>query len=256
MIAMNWIGFLWLLWKEVKRFLKVFGQTIISPVITTLLYLVVFGLSLGKRMPVLEGVDYLDFLVPGLVMLIIINNSFMNTTSSLFISKLQGTITDILVAPISNGAVIAAYVLAALLRALLCAGAVVLVAWFVRGVEILYPMQALGYAIVVGTAFSLLGIAIAILSDKFEQLNIALNFFIMPLTFLGGVFYSIHVLPEPWQSISRFNPILYMVDGLRYGFVGVSDVSNSLGLLIILLFCILLVILDLWLLARSRRLRP
>ena len=253
---MNWIGFLWLLWKEVKRFLKVFGQTIISPVITTLLYLVVFGLSLGKRMPVLEGVDYLDFLVPGLVMLIIINNSFMNTTSSLFISKLQGTITDILVAPISNGAVIAAYVLAALLRALLCAGAVVLVAWFVRGVEILYPMQALGYAIVVGTAFSLLGIAIAILSDKFEQLNIALNFFIMPLTFLGGVFYSIHVLPEPWQSISRFNPILYMVDGLRYGFVGVSDVSNSLGLLIILLFCILLVILDLWLLARSRRLRP
>ena len=156
---MNSTGFLWLLWKEVKRFLKVFVQTVISPVLTTLLYLVVFGLSLGNRMPVVAGVDYLDFLVPGLVMLIIINNAFMNTTSSLFISKLQGTIIDVLLAPISNIAVVAAYVLAALFRALLCAAAVVLAAWIVRGVTILHPLEVLGYALAVGTAFSLLGIA-------------------------------------------------------------------------------------------------
>ena len=253
---MNWIGFNTLLGKEIKRFLKVFAQTVISPVITTLLYLVVFGFSLGDRHPAVEGVDYLDFLVPGLVMLIIINNAFMNTASSLFISKLQGTIIDLLVAPISSLAVITAYTLAALLRCLLCAAAVVLAAWAVRGVTILYPLEILMYAIAVGTTFSLLGIGIAIVAEKFEQLNIAFNFFIMPLTFLGGVFYSITVLPEPWHTLSRFNPILYMVNGLRHGFVGVSDVSPMAGLLIIPGSCLLLATWDIWLLARSKKLRP
>ena len=253
---MNRIGFQTLLRKEIKRFMKVFGQTVISPVITTMLYLVVFGFSLGNRLPVVEGVSYLDFLVPGLVMLIIINNAFMNTTSSLFISKLQGTISDLLVAPISNSAVITAYVLAALFRALICAGAVVLMAWLVRGVRMIHPLEVLAYSVAVGTAFALLGIGIAIISDKFEQLNIALNFFITPLTFLGGVFYSIHILPEPWQTISRFNPILYMVNGLRHGFVGVSDVPYAIGLVVIVGFCVLLAGWDHWLLTRSRKLRP
>lgn len=253
---MNWIGFQTLLWKEIKRFSKVFGQTVISPVITTLLYLIVFGFSVGDRIPMAEGVGYLDFLVPGLVMLVIINNAFMNTSSSLFISKLQGTIADLLVAPISNGAVIAAYVLAALVRALLCGAAVVVIAWVVRGIELRHPLEVLAYAVAVGTAFALLGLAIAILSDKFEQLNIMLTFFLTPLSFLGGVFYSIRVLPEPWQTISRFNPILYMVNGLRHGFVGVSDVPHLLGLGIVLGSCVLLWGWNLWLLARSRKLRP
>ncbi len=253
---MNWVGFRTLLWKEIKRFLKVFAQTVLSPVISTLLYLVVFGFSLGDRHPVVEGVAYLDFLVPGLVMLIVINNAFMNTASSLFISKLQGTIIDLLVAPISNLAVITAYTLAALLRCLLCGGAVVLAAWVVRGVTICHPLEVLMYAVAVGTTFSLLGIGIAIVAEKFEQLNIAFNFFIMPLTFLGGVFYSISVLPEPWHTLSRFNPILYMVNGLRHGFVGVSDVSPLAGLMIIPGACVLLAAWDLWLLARSRKLRP
>ncbi len=170
---MNWVGFETLLWKEIKRFLKVFGQTVISPVVTTLLYLIVFGLSLGNRLPTQEGVGYVDFLVPGLVMLIIINNAFMNTTSSLFISKLQGTLVDLLVAPISNGAVLVAYVLAAVLRSLVCGGAVVLVAWLVSGVGMQFPLQVLGYAVLVAVAFALLGIGTAIVSDKFEQLNVA-----------------------------------------------------------------------------------
>jgi ABC-2 type transport system permease protein len=253
---MNWIGFQTLLWKEIKRFLRVFGQTVISPVITTLLYLVVFGFSLGNHLPQVEGVTYLDFLIPGLVMLIIINNAFMNTTSSLFISKLQGTIVDLLVSPISNGAVLTAYVLAAIVRSLLCGGAVVLAAWVVSDVRMLYPLEVVGYSILVATAFALLGIGIAIISDKFEQLNIVLTFFITPLTFLGGVFYSIRVLPEPWQTLSRFNPILYMVDGLRHGFVGVSDVSHLRGLVIVIGSCAVLSVWDYWLLSKSKKLRP
>lgn len=253
---MNWIGFETLLWKEVKRFLKVFGQTVISPVITTLLYLVVFGLSLGNRLPTQEGVGYVDFLVPGLVMLIIINNAFMNTTSSLFISKLQGTLVDLLVAPISNSAVLVAYVLAAVLRSLICGAAVVLVAWLVSGTGMHFPLQVLGYAVLVAVAFALLGIGTAIVSDKFEQLNLVLTFVITPLTFLGGVFYSIHVLPEPWKTFSLFNPILYMINGFRHGFVGVSDVSPLLGLALVVGFCVILAGWDVWLLANSKKLRP
>jgi len=252
----NWIGFQTLLGKEIRRFFKVFGQTVISPVITTLLYLVVFGFSVGDRLHGSNGVGYLDFLVPGLVMMVIINNAFMNTSSSLFISKLQGTIADLLVAPISNGAVITAYVLAALVRALMSALAVVAIAWLVRGIQMRHPLEVLAYAAAVGTAFALLGIGMAVLSEKFEQLNIVLTFFLTPLTFLGGVFYSIQVLPEPWQTISRFNPILYMVNGLRHGFVGVSDVPPFLGLGIVLGSCALLWGWNLWLLARSRKLRP
>jgi len=253
---MNWIGFETLLWKEVKRFLKVFGQTVISPVITTLLYLVVFGLSLGNRLPNQEGVGYVEFLVPGLVMLIIINNAFMNTTSSLFISKLQGTLVDLLVAPISNAAVLTAYVLAAVLRSLLCAGAVVAAAWLASGVTMRFPSQVLGYAFLVAVCFGLLGIGTAILSDKFEQLNLVLTFVITPLTFLGGVFYSIEVLPEPWRTITLFNPILYMINGFRHGFVGISDVEPLLGLAFVVGSCVVLAVWDLWLLAHSRKLRP
>jgi len=253
---MNWVGFETLLWKEIKRFLKVFGQTVISPVVTTLLYLIVFGLSLGNRLPTQEGVGYVDFLVPGLVMLIIINNAFMNTTSSLFISKLQGTLVDLLVAPISNGAVLVAYVLAAVLRSLVCGGAVVLVAWLVSGVGMQFPLQVLGYAILVAVAFALLGIGTAIVSDKFEQLNVVLTFVITPLTFLGGVFYSIRVLPEPWQTMSLFNPILYMINGFRHGFVGVSDVSPLLGLAFVVCSCAIMAAWDIWLLANSKKLRP
>ena len=253
---MNWIGFATLFWKEIKRFLKVFGQTVISPVITTLLYLVVFGFSVGSRMSATGGVAYLDFLVPGLVMMVIINNAFLNTSSSLFISKLQGTIADLLVAPISNTAVVAAYVLAALIRSLLCGGTVVAVAWLVRGVPMQHPLEVLAYATAVAVAFALLGMGIAILSDKFEQLNIVLTFFLTPLTFLGGVFYSVSMLPEPWQTLSRLNPILYMVSGLRHGFVGVSDVPNSVGLAIILSSCVLLFGWNIWLLGHSKKLRP
>ncbi len=253
---MNWIGFETLIWKEIKRFLKVFGQTILSPVINTLLYLVVFGLSLGAHMPRVGDVRYLDFLVPGLVMLVIINNSFMNTTSSLFISKLQGTIVDLLVAPISNGAVIAAYVLAGVVRALLCGAAVLLAAWLVTDIQIRYPWQVFLYSVLVAAEFALLGVGVAIVADKFEQLNIVLTFFITPLTFLGGVFYSINVLPEPWQSISKLNPILYMVDGLRHGFVGISDVSHIHGLAIVGLSSAGLTAWNYWLLAYSKKLRP
>ncbi|MEW6441467.1 MAG: ABC transporter permease [bacterium] len=256
MALVNWIGFGTLLWKEIKRFLKVFGQTVVSPIITTLLYLIVFGFSLGNRIPTHAGVGYVDFLVPGLVMLIIINNAFMNTTSSLFISKLQGTLIDLLVAPISNGAVLVAYVLAAVLRSLICAAGVVAMAWLVSGVGMRFPLQVLGYAILVAVAFALLGFGTAIISDKFEQLNVVLTFVITPLTFLGGVFYSIDLLPEPWHTISLFNPILYMINGFRHGFVGVSDVSPLFGIAFVIGSCVVLTCWNFWLLTNSKKLRP
>jgi ABC-2 type transport system permease protein len=227
---MNRIGFKTLLVKETRRFLKVPGQTIAQPVITTALYFLVFGFALGGMVREVDGVSYVRFIVPGLVMLSLIQNAFLNTASSMFIAKMQGTIVDLLVAPLSPGELLGAFTLAAVVRGVLVAGIVWLVAAIFTGFSIAHPGWVIAFALLVAAEFAFFGLIVAIWSDKFEQLNLVPTFVITPLTFLGGVFYSARMLPQPWSAITRLNPILYMVEGLRYGMLGRSDVSPWLGL--------------------------
>jgi len=226
----NPIGFKTLLIKETRRFLRVPGQTVAQPVITTALYFLVFGFALGGRVKELDGISYVRFIVPGLVMLSLIQNAFLNTASSLFIHKVQGTIVDLLVAPLSPIEILGAFTIGGVIRGLLVGGIVWLVAAVFTGFAIAHIAWVLIFSVLVAVEFSLFGMVVAIWSDKFEQLNLVPTFVITPLTFLGGVFYSARMLPEPWSAITKANPILYMVEGLRYGILGQSSASPWLGL--------------------------
>lgn len=219
--------------REFRRFWGIAAQTIISPVITTLLYFLVFGYSLGERLKDVNGTPYIDFLVPGLVMLALINNAFINSAFSLFISKLHGSIVDVLVTPLSYLQLMLAYTGASMARALIVGTMI----WAVAALMGASTFFALGWTLLfmllTALVFSLLGLIVAVLAENFDHVNLLPNFLITPLTFLGGVFYSIKMLPEPWSQVSRFNPILYMVNGLRYGMTGQADVPPWQGLLIL-----------------------
>jgi ABC-2 type transport system permease protein len=250
----NWIGFRTLFKKETRRFLKVPGQTLAQPVVTTALYFLVFGFALGGRVREVDGVRYVRFIVPGLVMLSLIQNAFLNTASSMFIAKMQGTIIDLLVAPLSVAELLFGFVLAAVLRGVMVGGLVWLVAAAFTGFDVAHPAWVVVFSSLVAIIFALLGLAVAIWSDKFEQLNLIPTFIITPLTFLGGVFYSAHMLPQPWASITRANPVLYMVEGLRYGLLGAGP-SPWLGLGICATLAAASAALVWWMLASGYKLR-
>jgi ABC-2 type transport system permease protein len=227
---MNVIGFQTLLSKEIRRFMKVPGQTLAQPVVTTALYFLVFGYAVGTRVREIDGVPYVRFIVPGLILLSLIQNAFLNTSSSLFIAKIQGTIVDLLVAPLGVVDLLAAFVLAAIVRGLLIGGIVWFIAALFTGFDVAHPLWALLFSILVAATFALIGLAVSIWSDKFEQLNLVPTFVITPMTFLGGVFFSPHMLHAPWSTITRANPVLYMVEGLRYGVIGAASVPPWVGL--------------------------
>ena len=211
--------------KEVRRFSKVWLQTVLSPLVTTSLYFLVFGVALGSRLREISGVPYIQFVVPGLVMMTMVRDAFLNTSSSLFQSKINGTITDILIAPIGAAEMLIAYVGAAMIRAFITGALVLLVALAFTFFPIHDVGWSLFFATFVSATLALSGMIVALWAQKFDHLAIFPNFVLLPLAFLGGVFYSIDLLPEPWHTISLFNPLLYMVNGLRYGFLGVADVS-------------------------------
>jgi ABC-2 type transport system permease protein len=229
---MNSIGLRTLFAKETRRFLKVPGQTLAQPVVTTTLYFLVFGYALGGRVREVDGSPYIRFIVPGLILLTLTQNAFLNTSSSMFIAKLQGTIVDLLVAPLGVVDLMLAFLGAAVLRGVLTGGLVWLIAGVFTGFGVVYPIWVLTYVLLVAIAFASIGLAVAIWADKFEQLNVIPTFVLTPLTFLGGVFYSARMLPKPWDTVTRLNPILYMVEGLRFGFLGASSTSPCLGLAI------------------------
>ena len=211
--------------KEVRRFTKVWKQTVFSPLVTTSLYFLVFGVALGSRLKNIDGVPYIQFVIPGLMMLSMISNAFLNTSSSFFQSKINGTVVDLLVAPLGAAEILLAYVAAATVRAFIVGTLVYLVASAFTGFHMVHPLWALFFALGVSVTFAHLGLISAIFATKFDELSLLPNFILTPLTFLGGVFYSVSMLPAPWDTVSHFNPIFYMVNGLRYGLLGISDVS-------------------------------
>ena len=218
-----------LLLKEVLRFWKVGFQTIAAPVLTALLYLLIFSHVLDSRVEV-NGVRYAAFLIPGLVIMSVLQNAFANSSSSLIQSKVTGNIVFVLLPPISHAEFYFAYMVAAVLRGLMVgAGVLAVTCWFAP-LCFVAPQWILIFAIIGGGIMGSLGIVAGIWADKFDQLASFQNFLIMPLTMLSGVFYSIHSLPEFWQRVSHFNPVFYMIDGFRYGFFGVSDVAPEKSL--------------------------
>ncbi|KFA91056.1 ABC transporter permease [Archangium violaceum] len=226
---MNTIGMKSLLAKEVRRFMRVPGQTVLSPLISTSLYFLVFGYSLAGRVHEVEGVPYLQFIVPGLVFMGLANNAFLNSSSSLFITKIQGTVVDLLVAPLGPLELMAGFIGGAMVRGLMVGGLTWAVATLFTGFRLEHAPAALLFLLLSSYTFSVLGILAAVWAEKFEQINFFPTFVMLPLTFLGGIFYSVRELPSPWNHISLFNPMVYMVEGLRYGMLGQSGFSPLLG---------------------------
>lgn len=226
-------GFLTLLYKELARFGKVALQTILAPIIATLLYLLIFFQVLEKHIEVYPDVSYILFLIPGLVMMAILQNSFANSSSSLIQSKISGNIVFILVSPLSYREIFFAYVLASIIRGLLVGLGVYLVTLLFFSVPVSLPLWALLFTIMGSALLGALGVIAGIWAEKIDQLAAFQNFIILPLTLLSGVFYTIHSLPLIWQKLSHFNPFFYMIDGFRYGFFGVSDVSPYMSLAIV-----------------------
>ncbi|MDN5937369.1 MAG: ABC transporter permease [Salinisphaera sp.] len=252
---MNWFGCYTLFKKEIRRFWSVIGQTVAAPVITALLYLLVFRQVLEDRVEVYQGVPYAAFLIPGLIMMSIIQNSFANTSSSVTQSKVMGSLVFVLMTPLSAFEMYLAFVGAALVRAALVATGLYLITLFFVPVPLTHPLLVLAMLICGGGSLAVLGLIAGIVADKFEHLAAFQNFFIMPLSFLSGVFYSIHTLPPFWQAASRYNPFFYMIDGFRHGFFGVGDVAPMQSLVVVAGFFVLLSMLAVALLARGYRLR-
>jgi ABC-2 type transport system permease protein len=226
-------GFATLLWKEVLRFWKVSFQTIAAPVVTALLFLLIFSHVLEERVRIYDAIPYSAFLVPGLVMMSVLQNAFANSSSSLIQSKVTGNIVFVLLPPISYLEFYGAYALASVFRGLVVGAGVLAVGAWYSGLPWAAAGWILPFAVLGAAVFGTLGIIAGIWADKFDQLAAFQNFLIMPLTFLSGVFYSLHSLPPFWQGVSRFNPVFYMIDGFRYGFVGVSDVAPAVSLAVV-----------------------
>ncbi len=222
-----------LLYKEVLRVQKVAMQTVLAPVLVSMLYLLIFSHVLAQHVEVYPGVRYTEFLIPGLVMMAVLQNAFANSSSSLIQSKITGNIVFVLLAPISYWEFFAAYVLASMLRGLLVGVGVYLAALGFAQPPLHFPLWIIVFAVLSSALLSSLGVVAGIWAEKFDHLAGFQNFIIVPLTFLSGVFYSIHSLPPFWQELSRFNPFFYMIDGFRYGFFGMSDISPWVSLLVV-----------------------
>jgi ABC-2 type transport system permease protein len=248
-------GFPTLLYKEVLRFWKVSFQTVAAPVLTTLLYLLVFAHALADHVQAFPGVTYVQFLVPGLAMMAMLQNAFANSSSSLIQSKITGNIIFILLPPMAAGEIFAAYLLASMVRGLVVGTGVFAATLWLIPLPVPNPLWAAAFAIVGCGMLGTMGIIAGIWSEKFDQLAAFQNFVVMPLTFLAGVFYSMHTLPASWQAVSKLNPFFYAIDGFRYAFFGYSDVSPWTSLAIATGAFAALSWLTLHLLARGYKLR-
>jgi len=242
--------------REIIRIVRIWTQTLIPPIITMTLYFVIFGKLIGARIGTIEGgFSYMQYIVPGLVMMTIINNSYMNISSSFYGAKFQRSVEEMLVSPMANWAILSGYVIGAVARGMVVGALVLVVALFFTSLHIAHPFIAFAAVTLGAIIFALAGFINAVFASKFDDIALVPTFVITPLTYLGGVFYSIKMLGQPWQAISHANPILYMVNAFRYGILGISDVSVGWAFALMLVFIAGLAIVALQLLQRGVGLR-
>ena len=235
-----WVGYETIVIKEVSRIIRIWVQTLVPPAITMTLYFVIFGNLIGRRIGQMDGIDYMDFIVPGLIMMSVITNSYGNMVSSFFGAKFGKHIEEILVSPMPNIIIMLGYVTAAVVRGMIVGLVVLCVSLFFTQLQIHSYLITFSVVVLTAVVFALAGMVNAIFATKFDDIAIIPTFVLTPLTYLGGVFYSISLLPEFWQTVSRANPILYMVNTFRYGILGVSDVAVAPAFAVIGLFILIL----------------
>lgn len=235
---LNLIGLQTLVTKEVLRVLRIWIQTIVPPAITMTLYFIIFGNLIGRRIGTMEGFDYMQYIAPGLIMMSVITNSYGNVVSSFFSAKFGRHIEEMLVSPLSNATIIIGHVTGGLIRGLMVGSMVTAIALTFTKLQIQHPFITITMIILSSIVFALAGFINALLAKKFDDISIIPAFVLTPLTYLGGVFYSISLLPEFWQRVSLANPILYMVNAFRYGILGVSDINIAHAYMIVGLFAV------------------
>jgi ABC-2 type transport system permease protein len=232
------IAFYTIMMKEIRRFMRIWIQTVLPAMITTALYFVIFGNLIGERIGNMQGVRYIDYIVPGLILMTIITNSYANVVSSFYSSKFQKNIEEMLVSPVPNYIILLGYMCGGVARGLVVGIAVTVVAFFFSEMQLHSVLVIVTFAILTAILFSLGGFINAVYAKSFDDISIIPTFVLTPLTYLGGIFYTINLLPEFWQNVSLINPILYMVNAFRYGFLGVSDINIGVSYLMVVVFIV------------------
>lgn len=248
---LQFFAFYTLLSKEWRRIIRIWSQSIIPPAITMTLYFIVFGNLIGSKIGEVAGFSYVQFMTPGLIMMSIISNSYMNVCSSVFSHKFQKNIEELLVAPISNYSIVLGFAGGGVLRGMLTGISVCIISLMFTKLQIYSWFIVISFAVLTSLAFSLGGFLNGLFAKKFDDISIVPTFILIPLTYLGGVFYSIDSLPQVWQEISLLNPILYVINGLRYGFLGISDISVYAGFAILMVFTAAMFFLNVLLMQRG-----
>ena len=231
--------------KEVYRFLRIWPQTLLPPAITTALYFLIFGKLIGNRIGIIGGVSYMEYIVPGIILMSVISHSYSNVVSSFFSTKFQHNIEELLVAPVPNWVILTGYVSGGVCRGLMVGVVVASISMLFSDIVVLHLGLAIGVAILTATLFSLAGFINAVLAESFDDISIIPNFVLTPLSYLGGVFYSVDMLSDFWQTVIKGNPILYMINAFRYSMIGVTDVDIQLALTMIVGFIVVLVLFSL-----------
>ena len=247
----NSIAFRTLLFKEIRRFTRIWPQTLLPPAITTSLYFLIFGKLIGERIGTVNGVSYMDYIVPGVILMSVISHSYANVVSSFYSTKFQRHIEELLVAPVSNWVILSGYIGGGMTRGLLVGCVVTAISMGFTEISVTNWWVTVSVFVLTAILFSLAGFINAIFADSFDDISIIPNFVLTPLSYLGGVFYSVSMLPEIWQKIALGNPILYMINAFRYGLIGVSDIDVYLALGITSGFIVVLIIFCLFLLAKG-----
>lgn len=247
----QWVAFSTILVKEVRRFMRIWQQTLLPPAITMTLYFVIFGQLIGSKIGPMDGVDYMSFIVPGLIMMSVITNAYGNVSSSFFSNKFQRSLEELMVAPVHPVTLLLGYVAGGVARGVAVGFIVTLLSLYFTDLQIHNLAVVVGVVLLSAVVFSLGGFINAVFATKFDDIAIIPTFIITPLTYLGGVFYSISLLPGFWQQVSLFNPILYMVNTFRYGILGISDINVLFAMLMLGVFILLLGGWSLWLLRRG-----
>lgn len=251
----NLIAFTTIVKKEVNRFIRIWTQTLLPPVINQSLYFIIFGGFIGSQIKDIHGISYMAFIVPGLVMMGVISSSFSNVVSSFFGAKFQKNVEELMVSPTPNYIILAGFVIGGVIRGILVGAIIFAVSIFFTRPEIQHPILIIIFIILTALVFSLGGFLNAIFANKFDDVSIFPTFILTPLTYFGGVFYSINSLPPLFQTLSKFNPVLYMIDGFRYSFYSIADVNIYFSLGMLSLFTIILIWLNLYLLKKGVGLR-